>query len=269
MSFSEEQGYLPATISGLMSLVRAGVNEQFGTTYTDDTFLGTNFYKFFYALIQRLQENEVKTSEIVLKLQQYFEVTNEMITRPNTTNPGVVDYLTAAGYVASVKKPIDADAGKAYICVDLDDAADDYDDKKFEVCDLISKSIVAGVITQGTEEEFITLSNLQSFPFKFNLPTRIPVLLRLTLTLSDNNQSVILSDEEVAQKLFDNITARYRLGLSFEPQRYFSVLDAPWAASVLLEYSSDAGGTWDDVPYDADYDELFEFELEDITVVNV
>ena len=33
---------------------------------------GTNFYKYFYALMQRLQENEIRTSEIVLKIQQYF-----------------------------------------------------------------------------------------------------------------------------------------------------------------------------------------------------
>lgn len=269
MSFSQENGYVPNTISALMALVREGINTQFGTAYTAETFEGTNFYKYFYALVQRLQENEVKTSEIVLKLQQYFAVTNEIITRPNTTNPGVVDYLTAAGYVASVKAPIDADAGKAYICVDLDDAADDYEDKKLEVCELLSKSIVAGVITQGTESEFITLSNLQSFEFKFNLPNRKPTELKLTITLSDNNQAVILSTDEVKQKLLDNVTARYRLGLNFEPQRYFSVLDAPWAASVLLEYSFDSGGTWDDAVYVSNYDDLLEFDIETIQVIEV
>jgi len=48
------------------------VNTQFGQSYTMDTFIGTNLYKYFYALAQLLQENEVKTSEIFLKLQQYF-----------------------------------------------------------------------------------------------------------------------------------------------------------------------------------------------------
>ena len=62
-----------------MDQVREGVNEQFGTTYDAESFVGTNFYKYFYALIQQLQMNEIRASEIVLKLQQYFTVTNESI----------------------------------------------------------------------------------------------------------------------------------------------------------------------------------------------
>lgn len=269
MSFSAESGYVPSSISDLMTLVRGGVNSVFGTTYDQETFVGTNFYKFFYALIQRLQENEVKTSEIVLKLQQYFTDTNEKIVRPNTTNPGLVDYFAAAGFLASVKAPEDADAGKVYIALDLDDAADDYAEKKLAACTIIKDSIVAGVVSQGSEVETLALSNDQSFDFKFNLPDRTPILLKLTLTLSANNQFTVLSPEDVKQILFDNINARYRLGLSFEPQRYFSVLDAPWCAAVLLEYSVDAGANYLDDVYVSDYDELFEFELGDIEIVEV
>jgi hypothetical protein len=269
MSFAEDTGYLPNTISDLMGLVRVGVNEQFGTSYDAETFLGTNFYKYFYALIQRLQEQEVKASEIVVKLQQYFTETNEAITRPNTTHPGIIDYLTAAGFTASTKAPIDADAGKLYVCVDLDSGAADYADTKLEVCTIIKDSCVAGVISQGTEVESITLSNSQSFDFKFNLPTYVPIILRLTITTSSNNQFTVLTTDEIRQLLFDNINERYRLGLNFEPQRYFSVLDAPWAASVLLEYSFNAGVDWDSVVYAADYDELLTFEIGDIEIVEV
>ena len=41
-----------------------------------DYGIGTNFYKYFYALAQRIQTNEIKTSEIFLKLQDYFKYTN-------------------------------------------------------------------------------------------------------------------------------------------------------------------------------------------------
>ncbi len=268
MSFSQDNGYTPSSISDLMNLVMAGVNDTFGTEYDADTFLGTNFYKFYYALIQRLQENEVKTSEIVLKLQQYFDVTNESITRPNTTNPGIVDYFTAAGFVASVKPPEDADAGKLFVCVDLDDDADDYDAQKLAACTIIRDCCVAGVISQGDQVETITLSNDQSFDFKFALPDRQAIKLRLTLTISANNQLTILTDAEVSQILFDNVNARYRLGLDFEPQRYFSVLDAPWCAGVLLEYSTDGGSMWSDDIVEAAFDDLFEFELSDISIVS-
>ena len=391
MSFSSEAGYIPITIPQLMAVIRENVNTQFGTTYTEETFLGTNFYKYFYALIQRLQENEVKTSEIFLKMQEYFDVTNEMVQRPNTTHPGIFDYFGAAGYFVSTKPPEDADAGKAYICVDVEDnhargkvtitsyanlvsgtddsvtigatvftaqvgsvtagagtfqaatsnsatatslasqinahatagalveaqaigsevwiravsggtagnsialaytdndtnvgatvsaatltggaalaaGESDYNVVRLAVCNLIKNCVVAGVISQGSEVESITLSNGQSMDFKYNLPERIPILLKLTLTLSENNEYTIASPDTVKQTLFDNINSKYKLGKNFEPQRYFSVLDAPWAAMVLLEWSDDDGGNWYDEVFEADYDQVFTFELTDIEIVEV
>lgn len=267
MSFAQDTGYSPQTISQLMEIVRVNVNEQFNTSYETDTFIGTNFYKYFYALIQRLQENEVKTSEIFLRMQEYFAITNESITRPNTTHPGIVDYFKRNGFEASTKAPIDADAGKLYVCVNTDETADDYAAVKLAICKLVKDCCVAGVVSQGSEVEAITLPNLQSFDFKFNLPNRQAALLRLTLTLSDNNQYVIEADADVAQKLLDNIEARYRLGLDFEPQRYFSVVDAPWASTILLEYSLDAGSTYTSNVFAAAYDDLLTFDIADVEVI--
>lgn len=269
MSYISESGYIPLSVPELMDIVMANVNTQFGTTYTQDTFVGTNFYKYFYAMIQRLQENEVKTSEIFLRMQEYFVITNENIQRPNTTHPGIYDYFLSKGYFVSTKPPADADAGKAYICVDVDDAADDYAVKKLEICNIVKDCVVAGVISQGTESESITLSNSQAMDFKFNLPTKIPVILRLTITLSENNQFTISTPEVTRQKLYDNIIAKYKLGKNFEPQRYFSVVDAPWASQVLLEWSDDDGGIWHSTVYDSAYNEVFTFELADIELVEV
>lgn len=267
MSFAEETGYLPIPIEQMMDVIRTNVNLQFSTEYTVESFPGTNFYKYFYALIQRLQENEVKTSEIFLRMQEYFTITNEKILRPNTTPPGIFDYFEAAGYLVSVKPPADADAGKAFLCVDVDDDADDYDIVKLAICNLVKDCIVGGVISQGTEVEAITLSNGQSFDFKFNLPTKIPILLKLTTTLSENNEFVVESPDVVEQRLFDNINDRYRLGLNFEPQKYFSILDAPWAGQILLEWSDDAGANWHDEIFESDYNEVFTFDLADIELV--
>src|SRR5688500_7091558 len=136
MSFAADQGYIPLSIEAMMEVIREDVNTQFGTTYTAETILGTNFYKYFYAVIERLQENEVKTSEIFLRMQEYFNITNEKVQRPNTTHPGIFDYFDAAGYFVSTKPPADADAGKAYICVDVDETADDYAETKLEICNL-------------------------------------------------------------------------------------------------------------------------------------
>lgn len=274
MSFSEENGYIPNTVETLMDLVRQGINDTFGTSYTSETFIGTGFYKYFYVLIQKLQENEVKTSEIFIKLQEYFAVTNERISRPVVTNPGLVEKFEAEGFVASVKPMLEADAGKIHVCVDVDDTDEDYAETKIEICTLIKNSTVAGAVTQGSESESLTLSNGQSFDFKFNLPNRIPVWLRLTNTLSENNQVVIGSPDDVKLLLLQNVVAKYRLGKNFEPQRYFNINDAPWASNVLLEWTDDVTDgeldetpTWHDEVYDAEYDDLFDIALERITLV--
>ncbi len=268
MGFSREAGYIPLDIETIMLSIMANVNTQFGTSYTAATFAGTNFYKYFYALAQKMQENEVKTSEIFAKLQQYFEVTNELISRPVVTNPGLIEVLEDAGYIASVKPMIDADAGKISICIDTDGDASDYEDVvKPAIAEIIKNSTVAGAVTQGAESTTIVLSNGQSFDFKFSLPDYIPVKLKLTTVLSDNNQVVILSPEEQKDLLIANIAARYRLGKNFEPQRYFSLVDAPWAASVLLEWSDDGGANWFSSIFVAEFDEKYTFSLSDITLV--
>jgi len=269
MSFSQDNGYTPQTVEAIMSTIMADINTQFGTAYTVENFVGTNFYKYFYALAQRAQLNEVKTSEIFLKLQTYFAYVNERISRPVNTNQGIVDRFTSEGYVASVKPMIDADAGKISICVDTDDGADDYDEVKLAICQLISEITVGGAVTQGTEVEAIVLTNGQSFDFKFCLPDYHPILLKLTIALSENNQVVVGNPDDTKQTLLNNIMARYRLGRNFEPQRYFSVADAPWAAYVTLEYSLDAGANWLTTVYDANFDDLLTFGLADITLVEV
>lgn len=268
MGFSQDTGYVPATMEEIMTSIMENINVQFGTTYIWENFIGSNFYKYFYTLAQELQKNDIKTSEIFLRMQEYFEITNEKILRPNTTHPGILDYLASKGYPsASTKAPIDSDAGKAYVCVNVDELAVDYSTKKLEICTIIKDCIVAGVVSQGTEVETITLDNGQSFDFKFNLPDEIPVKLRLTITLSENNLFAISAPEVSAALLFANTSSRYQLGKNFEPQRYFSVVDAPWASKVLLEWSNDAGATWSSTIYDAAYDDLFTFELADITIV--
>lgn len=386
MGFASESGYTPSSIETILDELMEGINAQFGTSYTTETFLGTNAYKYFYALAQRVQANEIKTSEIFTYLQQYFDSTNERIQRPVATNPGLIEALEGEGFTASVKPQAEADAGKVYVCVDVEDdhargvveitsyanlvsgtddvvtigataftaqagaatpgtgtfqaatsnaataqsladqinahavagplfeatvdgakvlvryrtpgtggnsavftytdndtnvgatvtgsgtlaggvtAEDDYDDVRLEIATIIKNSVAAGIISQGPEVENIVLSNGQDFDFRFNLPDRTRTYLRLTLTLSDNNQVVIDSPEDVKQRLIDNIEAKYRLGRDFEPQRYFTTADAPWTSQVLLEWSDD-NSTWSNDIFEADYDDLFTIDLADITLV--
>lgn len=267
MGFAQDSGYTPATIEEIMNSLMSGINTQFNTSYTTESFEGSNHYKWFYAIAQRIQAGEIKTSEVFSYLQQYFETTNARIQRPVATSPGLVEAFEAEGWVASVKPMIEADAGKIYVCIDVDETDPDYATDKLAINTIIKDSVAHGIVSMGTEVSNIVLSNGQAFDYKFNLPDRIEVLLRLTLTTSDNNQVVIDAPEDVKQRLIDNIAAKYRLGRDFEPQRYFTTLDAPWTSQVLLEYSIDDGANWETEIYEADYDELFDVKLENITLV--
>lgn len=276
MGYAQESGYTPSTIETILEQFRANINTQFGTSYTTESFVGTNHYKYFYAAAQMYQENEIKTSEIFAKLQQYFAIINALISRPVNTPPGIIEKFAVEGYVASVKKMIDADAGKINICVDTDEDADDYAATKLAINTLISQITVLGCVTQGTEVSAIVLTNGQSFDFKFHLPNRIPVGLRLTITTSENNQNVISAPDDIKTKLVSNIVARYSLGKNFEPQKYFNLIDAPWAQTVLLEWTDDVtggdidvGAVWHSTVYDAAFDDLFKIDLARIVLVEV
>lgn len=267
MGFAQENGYTPRTIESIMNDLMNGVNAQFGKSFTTESFIGTNWYKYCYAIAQKIQAGEVKTSEAFLALQNYIEETNQQILRPTTTFPGLISAFAAKGWKIAIKPPAEVDAGKIFIAVDVDTAGDDYAAEKLEIAGLIRDYVDAALVTMGTEVQSLTLSNSQAFDFKFNPPDPTPILLRLTAVISENNMVTVPDDEEIRQQVFDQVNARYGLGKNFEPQRYFGLSDAPWAGEVTLEWSDDGGSTWNDDIYDAAYDELLTFGLEDIDVV--
>lgn len=267
MGFANDSGYTPATIDQLMLVVMNNVNTEFGTSYTSDTFLGTNFYKFFYALVQELQANEVKTSEIFLKLQDYFDLTNAAIDRPVVTNPGLAALFKTNGYIASIKPITDTDAGKLFVCVDVNTGDSNFAAEKLAINTLIMNSSVAGAVSQGAQTSAIVLSNGQTFTFKFDVPTVTNIHMRVTTTLSENNEFVIIDPTTQKQTILANVAAKYRLGLDFEPQRYYTVVDAPWAASVLVEYSIDGGSTYISSIAELAYNVKYALTLANLTLI--
>lgn len=113
------------------------------------------------------------------------------------------------------------------------------------------------------------MTNGQAFDFKFKTPNRITVLLKLTITTSVNNQSVIYDPDTIKNTLIANILANYSIGKDFEPQKYYSLANAPWASIVKLEWSTNGGTTWNNTIYTAAYDDLFTILLANLTLVQV
>lgn len=267
MSFSQENGYIPRTFEEIMNAIRLKVNSEFSTTYTETTFVGTSWYKYMYGPVQEVQKGEIKTAEVFQKLQQFIALTNEEIQRPSVSYPGLVDSFASNDFIAAIKKPELVDAGTISICVDVDDAAPDYAATKLQINTLIKEFVAAGIISTGDQVNSIVIENGQTFDFKFHLPIRTPILLRMTAVKSENNLLTIPTDTVIRQTVFNNVNSRYRLGWNFEPQRYYNLSDAPWAQSTLLEYSTDAGANWSSAVFDATFKDIYEFDLGDIQVV--
>lgn len=268
MSFSRQNGYIPSSIAQKMNAIRIAINTEFGTSMTTQNFNGSNYYKYFYALVQELQKSEVLMGEVFVKLQKYIETTNEKIQQPKNTAEGIQsDIFFGLGYPCSVKEMIVADRGKIHVCVDIDEDAVGYAGKRQQINNRLSEITVLGGVTQGDQTDNVVLTNGQSFAYSFYLPTRIPIKLRLTLNISENNLNLVETTTAVALKLFNSIKLKYALGRNFEPQTYFNVSDAPWTSSILLEYSTDDAVTWLTAVYDAGYRDLLTFALADITIV--
>lgn len=267
MGWAKDTGYVPMTVDEILSSIRVNINGTFLTSYTVENFPGSNHYKFAYALAQEIAKGEVLTSEIFFKVQNYFVSMNSRIARPVVTDPGTLEALLALGYMASIKKMVLLDAGKRSVCVLLDPDDPDFAAKKLAIATKIFECTAGGVILQGDQVETIVISNGQSMDSRFVLPDIQEPLLRLTITISENNQQFIQSPEWVRARLMANIAARYRLGLNFEPEKYFTFEDAPWASEILLEYSLDGGSTWLSAVFDAAYDDLFEIDLANITII--
>lgn len=269
MGFSQESGYTPTSFDSIMTRVMQGLNDRWDTVYTYDNFKGSNWYKMFYPLVQELQKSEVKTSEIFTKLQQYINLVNLRISRPVNTPPGIIEKLALDGYTSSVKPMVDADAGKIHVCIDVDETDPQYPNAKDFLCNRLSQIIVGGVVPQGDQIKTITLTNGQSFDYKFYLPQRIPIKIKVTITISENNRLAIPSPDTTRQNIFNRIKSEYALGKNFEPQRYFGVSDAPWGSTVLVEWSDDDGATWKSTVHDADYRDLLTFDIGDVSLVEV
>lgn len=267
MSYAQENGYTPLTFNQIMNQLRLKLNTDFEEDYTEESFVGTAWYKFLYGQAQIMQQNEIKTSEIFAKLSVYIDQTNKKIQRPSVSYPGLIEAFESLGYQVSLKKIIEADAGKIHICLNVDETADDYPEKKTEIGHLINLFVAGGIVSMGDQVESITLSNGQTFDFKFFLPTEIPIILRATIEVSENNLLTVPTDEEIRKMIFANINARYRLGWDFEPMRYLNFCDAPYASVPLLEYSLDNGATWTSDVRPGGFQDLLTFGLDDIAVI--
>ncbi len=269
MPFTTENNYVPETFNDLMIRFMQGVNSQFGTNYTQESFVGTGWYKFFYPIAQNILTVENLFAQTYAKLQDYIRTTNETIAIPKTPREGLIKTFADRGFLISIEPQTLANAGVLGVCVEVDPTADDFADTKQTILDILRDYTVAGLAYHGAHTGTSRLSNGQDFSFAFDTPTRKATHLQLTVTLSQNTTIVADSEATVKEKLLANLAALYKLGNNFEPEKYFTISrDAPYASKITLAYSfSGEEGTYETEVYQADYKELLQFAAERIEVV--
>ena len=267
MPYTQENNYIPDTLNDLMTRFLLGVNKQFNTSFTLETFIGTGFYKYFFVIAQQILTVENEFAEAYTKLQDYIRTTNESIAIPKTPREGLIATFAKAGYVVSLEPQTLENAGKLGVCVDVDPNGGEFADQKAEILTLLKDYTVAGLYYNGTHRGTVRLSNGQNFEFAFYTPTRQELTLKLTVKLSQNSTLVADSETKIKQKLLANLKELYSLGANFEPEKYFTISrDAPYASSVALEWRGISADFSADI-YEADFKDLLLFDENRIQVV--
>lgn len=267
MAYSQG-GYVPSSFDDILERLIVRVNAEFGTEYTRQTFIGTNFYKCFYPIIQEFISAEADFAEAYEKLSDYIRQTNAVIAVSKTPDDALIKTFKQAGYTLSLDANTLSNAGKIAVCVDVDNSAADYATKKAEILELLKENTVAGMYFVGGQRGNRTLSNGQDMEFAFALPLRTNVELKLTLTLSNDTNILVDGEDVIKDKLLANLAEMYALGRKFEPERYFTISrDCPYAAAVKLEYKLSGAENYSSAVYQSLYTDLFVFDKENIEVI--
>jgi hypothetical protein len=263
-----DNNYIPASFEELLQIVIEKWNSEFGTTYDQRTFEGSNAYRFAYVFIQTQLQQQAAIGEIYAKLQDYFAQINAIIKIPTTTNSGIVEAFKEKGYSAAVRDNEAAQAGRIAIAVDVDPEASDYPDKKQEILTIIKDNTAAGIYCEGAEEGAQQLSNGQVKTFRFAIVEKIPTELRITITYARGSNYARETSDEVKTKLLKNLSELYGIGQDFAPEKYFEIYrDALYSQNIELEYHNEkTAGAWLKTVYYAQYFELFTFDPAYITV---
>lgn len=260
MTYTITNGYSPRSYETILSECVEVVNSEFGTSYTNQSFTGTNLWKYLYATIQGIMSVENNIAELGAKLQDFIRTQNEELIIPTSSNDGIMALISKElGLVSSIK-PIESeeDAGQIYLAVDIDNTASDYEQKKNAIFKILHDNMGAGLFYHGTETGTITASNGQVFDYAFDLPTETSLKIKIVVKVSSNSTLFIESPAKIKEKFIANFENNYRLGYDFEPQSFLCIeKDLPFASEIKVSYSTNDGGSYSSEVLNGMYDEKF------------
>ena len=256
MSFLVTNGYSPRSYETILADCVEVVNQEFGTSYTSQTFVGTNLWKYLYATIQGMMTIENNISELGVKLQDYIRTQNEELIIHRSSVDGIMQAIKDELNLISSIKPVEssADAGEIYLAVDIDNEGADYANKKQKILNVMHKYLTAGLHYNGTETGTVTATNGQVFNYAYELPTEQALKIKIQVRVSENNNIFVETTNNIKEKFLENFSNLYRLGFDFEPQQYLNISrDLPFASEITTQYSTNGGSSWATEVLESDY----------------
>lgn len=257
MSYTIENGYEPRTFNDILADYVAGINDQFKTSYTINSVVGTDWYKYGYAGIQLAMGVEQRVSEVAGKIQDYITYINDSIKLPKSTPDGLMAALESELGIISSVKPVEstADAGHLDIACIVDTAAENYATVKQSIIDKLGKYATTGLVYSGTESGQYTALNGQKFNISYGLPVIKNIWVKIAVTVSRNTTDFVPIENVVSLKFKENFGKVYRFGNDFEPDSYLCKDNLPWASDIEIQFSED-GTTYKSGVYQSPYNEL-------------
>lgn len=269
MSFTVANGYSPRSYETILTEAVQVVNQEFNTNYTNQSFVGTDLWKFLYATIQGLMTVENNIAELGVKLQDYIRTQNEQLIIPRSSVDGIMQAIKdELGLVSSIK-PVESenDAGYIDIAVDVDNTASDYAEKKQQILEILHKYMTAGLFYNGNESGTVTASNGQEFTYNYSLPNAIALKVKVQVKVSENNNLFVETPNVIKDKFLKNFKELYRFGFDFEPQQFLNISrDLPFASEITTQYSTNGGSSWSTAIYQSAYNTKLTLNVADIEV---
>lgn len=259
MSFDVENGYAPRTFDDLLAAYTEAINSRFGTSYTPESIVGTDWYKYMYSNIQAIMSVENRIAEMSTKIQDYITYINDSIRLPKSSPDGIMQELqTKLGVISSIR-PVDseANAGHLLLACDVDTTAADYAELKQKIFDTMGECCTTGLYYPDTQTErgTFTAINGQDFPAAYALPVNKEFYVKITVTVSRNTKLFIPIEGVIVELFKTKFAEAYRFGYDFEPDAYLCKEDLPFASSIQVGYNFDGGSTWETEVYKAAYNE--------------
>jgi hypothetical protein len=265
--YSDKYGYVPDDFDTNLQRVIDQFNIEFGTDYNHDTFRATNFYRYSYPLIQSLMVEQNNFKTIWEKLRLFIRESNEKILQPPLIISGLIQKFKDNNLDISIRPLTTETAGILAVCVDTDPNASDFADKKQLIGAILRDTTTAGLYYEGDQTVPMVLLNGQVWDFSFYTPTLTDLYIKLTVSISRNNNVYAIDDiDTIKQKLLNNLGELYRVGLDFEPEKYYEIVrDAQYASNIILEWSEDNVNYSDEVKQQS-FNEKLAFNSDNIFV---